>query len=144
MGWIVRGKQKPLPAGTVCYGPRVKGVSLFMLAVGCFIAYAAWHASASQRWIAFLVAAPLLAGSIWFVLEAFLVSARVSKSELVHRSPWRGTRRIPWSAVTGYEFSAALGCHVLETREYGVVRLSVYLSGLDQVAAQLSHERGDG
>ena len=143
MRWLARGNQKSVPAGTIRYSPRLRAVSLLMLAVGCFIAYAATHASANQRWIAFLVAAPLLGGSIWFAMEAFFVSAQVSKSALVHRSPWRGTRHIQWPAVTGYEFSQALGCHVLETSEQGTVRLSVYMSGVDQIAEHLAQHSND-
>lgn len=143
MRWISRGNEKTLLPGTVRYSPRMRALSLLMLAVGSFIAYAAIHASPSQRWIAFLVAAPLFAGSVWFVLETFLVSAQVSKASLIHRSPWRGVRNIPWSAITGYEYSHAMGCHVLETEGHGTVRLSVYMSGVDQVAEQLVPQQDD-
>ena len=141
--WVSRESGKALPSGTVRYGGRMRATSLFLLAIGSFIAYAAAHASPSQRWIAFLVAAPLFAGSVWFVMEAFLVSAKVTKENLEHRSPWRGTRTIPWSRITGYSYSHAMGWHVLEAEGYGAVRLSVYMSGVDQVAEQLASQQSD-
>jgi hypothetical protein len=134
MAWVARGREKEALVGKVHYGRRVKVLSLVMLAIGTFIAYAAFHASPNQRVIAFFVATPLFSGSVWFVLEAFFVTATVSATHLTHRSPWRGTRRVPWSNVAGYEFSSLSSSHVLTTKGHGKVRLSTYMSGVDQVA----------
>jgi hypothetical protein len=139
MAWVSRGATHHLP-GHVRYGRRMRATSLVMLAIGALIAYAALHAAASQRVIAFFVAAPLLAGSVWFVLETFFVKAMLTATHITHTSPWRGTRTIPWSAITGYEFSSANSCHILATRGYGKVRLSTYMSGVDQVAEHLCRQ----
>lgn len=136
--WVSRESEEALPPGAVRYGRRMKSISLFMLAIGSFIAYAALNASPDQRGTAFLVATPLVLSSVWFVLEVFLVSAEVTNETLIHTSPWRGTRKIPWSAIIGYSYSSAMSWHVLETEGYGTVRLSVYMSSVDQVAEQLA------
>jgi len=142
MAWVARGGASELRKGHVCYGARIRAVAVLMLAIAVFIAYAALHASPSQRVVAFFVAAPLLAGSVWFVVETFFVTASVSTTHLTHRSPWSGTRSIPWSAVTGYEFSSTMSWHVLETSGYGKVRLSSYMLGVDQVAEYLAGQPG--
>jgi hypothetical protein len=139
MAWIARGPKEHL-AGHIRYGRRMRITSLVMLAIGTFIAYAAIHASPGQRVIAFFVAAPLFVGSIWFVLETFFVKVALSTTHLTHTSPWRGTRSVPWSAITGYEFSTVNSCHVLSTNGFGKVRLSTYMLGVDQVAEHLSSQ----
>lgn len=140
IAWGSRGAEKDLPAGRIRYGRRMRGLSLAMLAVGIFIAYAALHASQSQRVVTFFVAAPLFAGALWFVLETYFVEVTVSATHLTHKSPWRRTRSIPWPAITGYEFSEVNSCHVLTTKGFGSVRLSTYMSGVDEVAEYLSNQ----
>jgi uncharacterized protein YhfF len=39
-----------------------------------------------------------------------------------------------------YEFSSVNSCHILATRGYGKVRLSTYMSGVDQVAEHLCRQ----
>jgi hypothetical protein len=141
--WALRTRGAGSGEAQVRYGGRMRALSVLMLAIAIGIVYAALHASASQRMMAFLVAAPLLAGSVWFVLEAFVVKATVSATHLTHRSPWRGTRTIPWSTVTGYEFSPEMSCHVLRTSGHGKVRLSSYMSGVELVTDRVKNPRSD-
>jgi hypothetical protein len=141
--WVSKEKDVRLPAGSVRYGRRMKAISLVLLAVGLFIGYAATQASPDQRWTALAVGGSLFAVSVWLVLETFLVSANVTEECLIHRSPWRKTRAIPWTAVTDYSYSNVMSWHVLHTSNYGTVRLSVYLSGVDQVAEKLSPPQRD-
>ena len=142
LAWALRGRGAGRDEGQVRYGGRMRTLALLVLAIGLGIAYAALHASPDQRVTAFCVAGPLLAGAVWFVLEAFLVKASVSPTHLTHTSPWRGTRKIPWSAITGYEFSPEMSWHVLRTTGYGKVRLSSYMSGVEQITDRLKRPPG--
>jgi hypothetical protein len=135
--WALRARRADHGEGLVRYGGRIRAVALFVLAIGLAIAYAALHASPDQRMVAFCVAGLLLAGAVWFVLETFFVRAIVSAAHLTHTSPWRGTRRILWSAITRHQFSPEMSWHVLETTGYGKVRLSSYMSGVDQIIDRL-------
>ena len=142
LAWALRGGGQN--EGEVRYGGRMRALALLVLAIGLGIAYVALHAAPSQRLVAFCVAGLLLAGAVWFVLEAFFVRASVSATHLTHTSPWRGTRRIPWSAITRHEFSPEMSWHVLETTAYGKVRLSCYMSGVDQIIDRLKSPPGHG
>lgn len=120
--WAARGTPTQRPAGHFAHGARYRAVAVAMLLVGCFIAYAAMRASASQKLVAFLVAAPLFTAALWMTVF----------------SPWQGWRSIPLSSIIAYRYSLSLGCHVLTTQNHGRVRLSSHMEGVDQVAERLS------
>ena len=133
VAWILRQSLNAPTDGTISYGWRIRVVAFLMLGIALFIGYAALHASQSQRFFAFSIGGAGVAFAVWFVLEVLFVGARVSELHMQVWSPWRGTRLIPWNAITGYEFSPACGWYILHTNGFGKVRLSTTLIGLDQV-----------
>lgn len=139
----VRSASADAGDGILRYGWRSRVVALLILATALFIGYAAIHASASQRFLAYLIGGGSVAFAVWLLLEMLFTGARVTRSHLEVWSLWRGRRRIPWSAVTSYEYSSAMGWHVLDTSGYGTVRLSVLLSGVDQIGEHLEHRLGN-
>lgn len=137
ISWLARDAATAQTDGLLCYGRKTRAIAVGLLLIALFIGYAALRASPDQRVIAAVVAVALLAGGIWFVVETFCFQARVTDTHLIVRSPWRGVREVPWEAVEGYSFSEVNRWHVLHTRGYGKVRLSVLLEGVDQVAEKL-------
>ena len=136
--WAMRGPAEHLREGHIYYSKRMRVLACILLALGLFIGYAALHASPDQRFLAYPMGAVGFLSGIWLVLETFFVRARISPTYLLIWSPWRGHRSIPWSAITGYEYSETMMWHVLTTEGFGKVRLSCYLSGVDQIADHLS------
>ncbi len=141
LAWALRARGSGNTEGQVRHGGRMRALSVLVLAIALGIAYAALHASPGQRTMAFLVATPILVGSVWFVLETFFVRATVSPTHLTHTSPWRGTRTIPWATVTGYEFPPEMSSHGIRTSGHGKVRLSSYLSWVEQVTDRVKNQR---
>ena len=80
---------------------------------------------------------PLILGfSAFLSLEANFVSIVVDQTGIVHRSPWRRRRNIPWSEVLGHsrtEFGQSLIIHT----EQGKVTVSEYLSGSFELGERL-------
>lgn len=70
-------------------------------------------------------------------LEFFHVSVRYDQEGLHLRSPWRKNRTIPWSALRAIRFSSICSWHVILTEGHGRIRLSTYLSGLDELLGEL-------
>lgn len=143
LSWASRGASSARTDGLLRYGGRMRAVAVGLLGIALFGGYAALHASWDQRVIAGIVGGGMLAAGLWFVVEVFAFRGRVTETHLIIRSPWRGLREVPWEAVEGYSFSEVNQWHVLHTRGYGKVRLSVFLEGVDQVAEQLERQADD-
>jgi hypothetical protein len=144
LSWASRSASSARTDGLLRYSGRMRAVAVGLLGIALFIGYGALHASPDQRLIAGVVGMTALTCGIWFVVEAFSFRGRVTETHLVVRSSWRGVREVPWEAVEGYSFSDLNQWHVLHTRGYGKVRLSVYLEGVDQVAEQLERQAEAG
>jgi hypothetical protein len=112
------------------YGRAVKIAGWLGLALGAFIAYAASQVSSDQRVTAACVGGALFVGCVGLFLEFHFVRIEFDDQFIYTFSPWRKRRIIPWSAISGYSYSAATHWHVLKTRGCGSIRLSELLSGL--------------
>jgi len=143
VAWASRASSERSATGLIHYGWRIRCVAVLMMAIALFIGYAALHASPNQRLLAYGIGGVSLAFAGWFAVEVLFVRAQVSETHLCHWSPWRGRRSIPWSAITGYAYSQANSWHVLSTEGYGRVRLSVFMTGVDQVVPHLPWHRED-
>jgi hypothetical protein len=112
------------------YGLPVRVAGWFALALGVFIAYAASQASPDQRILAACVGGTLFLACLALFLEFHFVRIEFDDEFIYTFSPWRKRRVIPWSAVSGYSYSAVNHWHILETPGCGSIRLSGLLSGL--------------
>jgi hypothetical protein len=86
----------------------------FSLAIGLFIAYAASRASSDQRVIAAFAGGTLLVASLYLFLESQFVRIEFDDQFIYTFAPWRRRRVIPWSAITGYSYSALNRWHILK------------------------------
>jgi len=140
MWWLGRDAAAAPTEGVLRYGKRMRALAALGVALALFVCYAASHASRDQRVLAALVATGFVVGTGWLAIEVFSFRGRVTDTHLIVRSAWRGVREIPWEAIEGYSFSDVNQWHVLHTRGYGKVRLSVLLQGLDRVAEKLEEQ----
>jgi Bacterial PH domain len=126
-------------AMVVEYGRTMKIFTIvfwLFVVVGVAAAYASASASAP------LVATCVIGGFFFMVLvfhlEVFHVVIRYDADGLHLTSPWRRSRFIPWSAITGARFSSAYQWYVLSTTEHGFIRLHLFLSGLQSLLDELA------
>jgi hypothetical protein len=82
--------------------------------------------------------------SIPLLLLVFRTRIYVEGGVMIVQSPWRRTRRIPFSDVESIEFSKARQRHEIRTKEHGKVSLHVYLSGIPDLLAALGHSPSAG
>jgi len=93
------------------YGLPVRVAGWFALALGVFIAYAASQASPDQRILAACVGGTLFLACLALFLEFHFVRIEFDDEFIYTFSPWRKRRVIPWSAVSGYSYSAVNHWH---------------------------------
>jgi hypothetical protein len=130
---FLRDARKTRPDNQLVYGLAIRIASASILVAGILIAYEALQASPEQRILAFVIATLLLGSSICFALETFLTRLTYDSAYVYTFSVWRGRRRIPYSAITGFEFfSQAFYEHVFRTDGFGRLRISVFLKGSDR------------
>jgi hypothetical protein len=65
----------------------------------------------------------------WLLLESMGVRVLLSEEGIEGRSPWRGTRFIPWDEVKEVKFSQAMSWFVVVGRRRDKVRVSMLLVG---------------
>ena len=75
--------------------------------------------------------------ALYLCLEYFKVRVTFDSTGIRTVSPWRGPRSIPWEAVTRVSFSTWAQWYVIETTEFGSVRLSLHLSGTQALLGEL-------
>lgn len=119
------------PVRVLKYGWRFR--AFILLFAGLIPVVGAWaYLKGDIHDMADKVAAVLLnMFALYAFLEVFLVRITFDESGISARSPWRGSRRIAWSEIIGYDFSGWNRWHLLRTTRQGTLRLSIYLTGLD-------------
>ncbi len=94
-------------------------------------------APASDRMMAICVVGVFFLMILALHLEFFHVRICYDPGGLHLASPWRRSRFVPWSAITGARFSPVLQWYVLSTTKFGRIRLHLYLSGLQSLLDEL-------
>lgn len=137
-----RDAGKSAGKGQLRYGPwlAMTGVltGAFFLAIG-YLVYR--HEGLSEPF-ALLVFSGFLIMSLALIAEALFVRIRYDERGIYTNSPWRRSREIPWHAVNGHSYSEVNRWHILETRAYGRIRLSIYLRGLPDFFEELKERSG--
>jgi TRAP-type uncharacterized transport system fused permease subunit len=109
-----------------------------MLMLGGFLLFAASLSSLDQRTLAWCVSGTLAASALYVFLEFFFVRVEFDEMFIYPFSPWRGSRRIPWSDVTFFHFSATCSWYVIHTRSHGTLRVSELMSGIGSFVRRLN------
>jgi hypothetical protein len=120
------------------YGRAIKVlvVIFWIFDVGVFVAAA--FARGDEGVLAYSAAGGFFLLVMCLHLEFFGVTIRFDDAGLRTTSPWRRSRFIPWSAVTGIRFSTLAQWYLISTTEMGGVRLHLYLSGLPSLLDELA------
>jgi hypothetical protein len=120
------------------YGTAMRGLGIAMLLLGGVFLYAAYHSSADQRHLAWIVSGILATCGLYVFVEMFFVRIGFDEAFIYPFSPWRGRRRIPWSDVVSFSYSHVNRWHIIRTRTHGTLRVSAYLSGISSFLKRLN------
>lgn len=126
-------EREPLRVGdsvVLRYGKSLRGAATGLLVMCVLITQQlVRQGTLVDFWLA-IIATLLLS---WLTLESWFSRIVLDDDGLRTRSPWRRRRSIPWTQVTECKFSQKLQRWVLDTRDFGKVRLSAMLVGADIV-----------
>ncbi len=137
-----RDAGKPVKKGVLSYGPALSVVGMLGASIFLVVGYFTYLSEGFHDPVPFVILLILLLLCLAVVLEGTLVRLRYDDLGIHTSSPWRRSRTIPWYAITGYRWSGINKWHILETREYGRVRLSIYLRGLTDFFKVLRQRAG--
>jgi hypothetical protein len=70
-------------------------------------------------------------------VEFFGVSITWDDTNIYTRSPWRGRRTIPFSAVKSCDYFALCQWYRIHTEGHGIIRLHLYMSGIPDLLREL-------
>lgn len=108
--------------------------------LSAFLTYAATQASSDQKTLAVLIALAFWVGTIYLAYELFFVSLSYDDTFIYHKSPLRGSRRVPMNAVIDIQYSPWTQAFTLKTDGDGEVTVSPMANGakalLEAIAAQ--------
>lgn len=104
-------------------------IPLFLVAAGGLLGIVGGH-EPRQTTVFGSLGLLILAG--YALLEVNFVSIAVDQVGLVHRSPWRRRRSIPWREIYGHSRSDFNGWVVIETAQ-GKLRVSDFMGGAGEL-----------
>ncbi len=119
------------------YGAVMKGFSLLVAALPIVLVVVWFNVEQKDKLPVLVMIAIFGSLSVPLVIELFFVRVGFNDVGLVCKSGWRRNRAISWADIEGIEFSQSMQWWVLTTKESGVVRLQIYLSGLDELLGEL-------
>ena len=135
LAWAAGDSKKSLAKGTAIYGWRMRLMAIGISCLCLFISYAAFHASRDQKVIAWSLAGACLVIAVVSILEVFITKFVALKEGLHIRTPWRGTRTIPWQAIGQCSYRPILEVHEIKTSGFGKLYLSNQLAGTPSLLA---------
>lgn len=128
----------------IAYSTGYKFLSGVFFPLSAFVTYAAAQASPDQKTLAGIIALCFWLGTLYLAYEIFFVSLSYDEVFIYHRTPLRGSRQIPRSAVIGMHYSPATQAITLKTDGYGDLSISEYANGaralLEAIGTQLQDD----
>jgi hypothetical protein len=125
------------------YSTGYKFLSGLFFPLSAFVTYAATQASPDQKALAGLIALAFWFGTLYLAYEISFVSLSYDEAFIYHRTPLRGSRQIPRTAVVGMSYSPLTQAIVLNTDGYGDVSISEYANGaqalIEAIEIQINH-----
>lgn len=134
----VRAEAEPADGEIILqYGKSLRWlVSFFWVCcVGGFIVVLL--APPSTRVVAAIVVSIFFFANLSLHLELHYVQIKYDSSGITTVSPWRSSRRIPWSDVKIASYSAVARWYVIDTVSFGRIRLHDYLNGVQSLLDEL-------
>jgi len=144
----IKSNQSSDATGTLAYAPHFRYLAYvcWLLPVGLLILSGAMHfgiveASQKDLKVAIFAFALLFTLALSIHLEFSKVSIEYDDDEIHTSSPWRRSRRTPWSDVSSVKFAPSYQWYEVKTQNNGTIRCHMYLSGLRVFLEELE-ERG--
>jgi hypothetical protein len=120
------------------YGPAMKWFALLCVVMAVSLGVGVFHRATKHQdavvWL-FLLFAGL---TLPLLIEFFLVRIGFDGDRIYCHSGWRRKRVIEWSDVASYRYSPMMQWWVIGTEKSGKIRAHIFLSGLDDLLAELS------
>ncbi len=133
IAWAAKDATTSIPRGTALYGWRMRLMAIAMSCLGLFLLYVAIQAAKGQELATSILGGVSLVTAVAFPLEAFITRFVALDSGLQVRTPWRGTRTIPWQAIGACSFLPGLEVHQIKTHGFGRLFLSKQLAGISDL-----------
>ena len=140
IAWAAKDSQFPIPRGVAVYGWRMRFLAIFVSFLGFFLVYASLQASKDQELAAGILGFISFALAVIFPLETFITRFVALETGLQLRTPWRGTRIIPWQAIDGYKYRSTLEVYEIKTHGFGNIYLSKLLIGVSDLLSTISNK----
>lgn len=74
---------------------------------------------------------------LYFFIEMFFVRIEFDEARISTFTPWRSSRQIPWSDIASFRHDEAHCWYIIQTRTHGTLRVSTFLSGINNFAERL-------
>jgi hypothetical protein len=143
LAWLAlsRGKAKVDAVGTavLAYPAAWKVlIGILMLApIGIAVLAMFEPPRADQWWIPWAMIGGFFGLILPLAAEVFFRVVEVGTEGLLSRSPWTGRVSVPWEMVTAVAWSEAMQWFVVKCGDGRKIRVSWYLSGLDELRRAL-------
>jgi hypothetical protein len=120
-----------------------KAIGVLAIA-GCgILIFVAARATASQRPQTLILCAIFALPMLFLPLEFYFRRIEFDEREIVIYCAWRSERRIPWTEVVSFVHLPRQKEWILETKNHGKIKLSMFLQGLhDLQAAAVKQGKG--
>jgi len=96
----------------------------------------------SKRGVALTIGGALGLPCIYLFLETHFSRIRFDTAFIYASSPWRGKRQVPWQEITGCDYSPMNFSWSFRTAKHGIVTVSRYRSGVEQLLDQFQKSTG--
>src|SRR5690606_21455879 len=124
IAWAAKDSTTSTARNAAAYGWRMRFMAVGISVVCLLLVYVAVQAAEGQAIASAVLGVVSFAIAVGFPLEAFLTRFVALDAGLQVRTPWRGTRTIPWQAIARYKYRPALEVHEFKTNGFGRLLLS--------------------
>jgi hypothetical protein len=138
IAWAAKDSRTSIARDTAAYGWRMRFLAIGISCICLLLVYVAVKAAKGQELASVVLGAVSLLIAVAFPLEAFITRFSVLDTGLHARTPWRGTRLIPWDAIGPCNYRPALEVHEIKTRGFGRIFLSKQLSGISELLVTIN------
>lgn len=127
---------------TLTYSTGFRIFAAVLVPGSLFVAYAASQARPSQVVIAAVIAVAFLAAAAFFAYQAFFVHFAYDDDNIYYRSPFAGSKTIPWSEVREVSYSSLMQAHFIRTSSVSRIWCSNMLIGYEELGGFLARRLG--
>ncbi len=143
---MAANKRKARSVGNISvveYPALAKALGVFAIAASGIMIFVASRAPENERTRAFVICGIIALLFFFLPLEFFFRRIEFDDREIVIHCVWRSDLRLPWADVVSFTHLERQKEWILETKNYGKIKLSTFLQGLHDLHAQaVKHGKG--